>query len=130
MDKTSLLVAEKSVNKEETSESFARERRKRMMALPVLGACAMTTKFLNNKISTFKFLFSWRFLLKTAFLDDSPLCPHPTPPPQRKFYFYCRLTVSEIPWCTWLMDCRSDDNRRGPGGCARGHCNRKACATV
>ena len=37
-------------------------------------------KFLDNKISTFKILLSWRFPRKTAFLDNSPLYPHaPTP---------------------------------------------------
>ena len=40
----------------------------------------MTTTFLDNKISTFKILLSWRFQRKTAFLDDFPLCPHPPPP--------------------------------------------------
>ena len=57
----------------------------------------MTTKFLDNKISTFKILLSWRFLRKTAFFDDLPPCPQGPPPPQkRKIYFYCRLAVSEI----------------------------------
>ena len=28
---------------------------------PELGACAMTTKFLDNKIFTFKVLLWWRF---------------------------------------------------------------------
>ena len=40
----------------------------------------MTTKFLDNKISTFKILLSWRFQRKTAFLDDFPLCPQGPPP--------------------------------------------------
>ena len=56
----------------------------------------MTTKFLDNKICTFNILLSWRFPRKQAFLDDFPLCPQKAPPPQkRKFYFYCRLAVSD-----------------------------------
>ena len=56
----------------------------------------MTTKFLDEKICTFKILLSWRFPRKTAFLDEFPLCPQNAQPPQkRKFYFYCRLAVSE-----------------------------------
>ena len=46
-----------------------------------LGACAMTAKFLNNKICTFQFLLSLRFPQKQAFLDDFPLCPRAPPPP-------------------------------------------------
>ena len=63
-----------------------------------LGACAMTTKWFDNKNCTFKILLSWRFPRKAAFWDDFPLCPYgpPPPPPQkRKFYFYWRLAVSE-----------------------------------
>ena len=57
----------------------------------------MTTRFLDNKICTFKILLSWRFPRKIAFLDDFPQCPPGPPPPQkREFYFYCRLAVSEI----------------------------------
>ena len=62
---------------------------------PRLGACAMTTKFLDNKISTFKILLSWRFPRKQALLDDFPLCPQAPPPQKRIFYFYCRLAVSD-----------------------------------
>ena len=63
-----------------------------------LGACAMTTKFLGNKICTFKILLSWRFPRKNSVLDDFPLC-HRGPPPvkNRNFYFYCRLAVSDSP---------------------------------
>ena len=46
-----------------------------------LGACAMTTKFLDNKICTFKNLLSWRFPRKQAFWDDFLLCPQGPPPP-------------------------------------------------
>ena len=56
----------------------------------------MTTKFLDNKICTFKILLSWRFPQNTGFLDDFPLWPQGPPPRKRKSYFYCRLAVSEI----------------------------------
>ena len=55
----------------------------------------MTTKFLDNKICNFKFLLSLRFPRETVFLDNSPLYPLAPPPQKRKFYFYCRLAVSE-----------------------------------
>ena len=47
-----------------------------------LGACAMTTKFLDNKICTLKILLPWRFSMKkkTAFWDDFPLCTQGPPP--------------------------------------------------
>ena len=36
------------------------------------------------------------FPTKNSVLDDFPLCPQGPPPPQnRKFYFYCRLAVSD-----------------------------------
>ena len=44
-----------------------------------LGACAMTTKFLDNRIFKFDFLLSWRFPRKAAFWDDFPLCPRRPP---------------------------------------------------
>ena len=59
------------------------------------NACAMTTKFLDNEICTFKILLSWRFPRKSALLDDFPLCPKFLPLKNEKFYFYCRLAVSE-----------------------------------
>ena len=66
----------------------------------------MTTKFRDNKIFTFEFLLSWRFPRKQAFLDDFPLCPQGPPPPQkRKFYFYCRLAVSECCFSLSLSLC-------------------------
>ena len=65
----------------------------------LIGACAITTKFLDNRICTLKIWLSWRFPRKTAFLDDFPLCPQgPNPPQKCKFYFYCRLAVSELRW--------------------------------
>ena len=44
-----------------------------------VGACAMTTKFLDNKICTFEMLLSWRFPRLAAFWDDFPLRPQPPP---------------------------------------------------
>ena len=46
------------------------------------GACAMTIKFLDNKICTFKILLSWRFpqKKKNCVLDDFSSLP-PRPPP-------------------------------------------------
>ena len=56
----------------------------------------MTTKFLDNKICSFKILLSWRSPRKTAFLDDfSSLPPNPHPLKKGNFYFYCRLAFSE-----------------------------------
>ena len=65
-----------------------------------LGACAMTTKFLDNKNRTFKILLPWRFPRKTAFWTNFLSAPKPPPPPlnKQKNYFYCRLAVSEF----WL----------------------------
>ena len=62
---------------------------------PKIGACAMTTKFLDNKIFIFKILLSWRFPWKIAFRTIFPSAPLPTPPEKCKFYFYCRLAFSE-----------------------------------
>ena len=45
----------------------------------ILGACAMTTKFPDNKICTFKIVLSWRFQRKTTFLDNFLLCPQCPP---------------------------------------------------
>ena len=52
-----------------------------------LGACAMTTKFLDNQICTFKILLSWRFPQKQAFWDDFPLRPQGPPPSKAKILF-------------------------------------------
>ena len=52
-----------------------------------LGACTMTTKFLNNKICTFIILLSWHFPRKQALLDDSPLCPKAPPLKSENFIF-------------------------------------------
>ena len=53
----------------------------------------MTTKFLDNKICTFK----WRFPRKTAFWTIFLSAPEPPPPRKKlKFYFYRRLAVSDF----------------------------------
>ena len=62
-----------------------------------IGACTMTTKFLDNKICTFKILLSWRFPRKTqrfwTIFISAPKC-HPLK--NATLYFYCRLAVSEL----------------------------------
>ena len=64
---------------------------------PFVGACAMTTKFLDNKICDFKILLSWRCpRKKQRFGRFSSLPPRPPPLENRKFYFYCRLAVSDL----------------------------------
>ena len=56
----------------------------------------MTTKFLDNKIFKFKIILSWHFRRKTAFFGlFSSLHPRPTPSRKCKFYFCCRLAVSD-----------------------------------
>ena len=48
----------------------------------------MTTKFLDNKICTFKIFIVVAFPTKTSvFGDDFPLCSQGPPPQKRKFYF-------------------------------------------
>ena len=59
----------------------------------------MTTKFLDNKICTFKILLSWRFPRKATFLDNSPLDPHAQPPQRCKMHFYCHPAISDTSWC-------------------------------
>ena len=51
-----------------------------------LGACAMTTKFLDCTNFKLKILLSWRFPRKTGFWDDIPVRP-PTPPPLKNANF-------------------------------------------
>ena len=57
------------------------------MCWECLGACAMTTELLDNKICTFKIVLSWRFPRKQAFLDDFPLCPQGPAPSKAKILF-------------------------------------------
>ena len=56
-------------------------------APPPLGAGAMTTKFLDNKICTFKFLLSWRFPQKNVLGRFSSMPPTPPPPSKAKILF-------------------------------------------
>ena len=57
-----------------------------LQSLAILGACAMTTKILDNKISTFKILLSWRFPRKQAFLGRFSSLP-PRPPTLKSEHF-------------------------------------------
>ena len=66
-------------------------------ANPFLGSCAMTTKFLDDKIFKFKFLLSWRFPRKQAFWGNLSLsAPNTTPLKNHEFYLYCRLAISDF----------------------------------
>ena len=47
----------------------------------------MTTKFLDNKICTFKILLSWRFPRKTAFWTIFLSAPQGSPPPKAEILF-------------------------------------------
>ena len=62
---------------------------------PSIGACAMTTKFLDNKILKFEIVLSWRFpsKKKTAFRTISLSAAKARPLKKRKIHFYCRLAV-------------------------------------
>ena len=90
-----------------------------------LGAYAMTTKCLDNKICNFNILLSWRFPGKkkqhfwTIFLS-APISP---PSKKRKFYFYCRLAVSDTMGHTEGAFTGTPVNvghlRQNSGGCRR-----------
>ena len=56
----------------------------------------MTTKFLDNKICIFKAYCRDVSHEKQRFGRFSSLPRRPHPPENRKFYFYCRLAVSEF----------------------------------
>ena len=56
----------------------------------------MTTKFLDNKICTFKILLSWHFPRKTAFLDNFPLFPHAQRPSNMQILFFIVVSQSLI----------------------------------
>ena len=60
-----------------------------------VGACAMTTKFLDNKIFTFKILLSWRFPRKKRFGQFSSLPPCPSLPWKTQILF---LLSSRFLW--------------------------------
>ena len=60
-----------------------------------LGACAMTTKFLDYTICTFEILLSWRFPEKKQRFWTVHLST-PTPNPLKmQIFLCCRLAVSD-----------------------------------
>ena len=62
----------------------------------VLGACAMPTKFLDNKICTLiNFIVVAFPTKKKTFWTIFFSAPNAPPPQNHKCYFYCRLAVSE-----------------------------------
>ena len=61
---------------------------------PTLGACAMATKFLDNKICTFRILLSWRFPGKTVLFDNFPLCPQGPPPSKVQNFIFIVVSPS------------------------------------
>ena len=64
----------------------------------ILGACAMTTKYLDNKISLSKFCCRGVSHENKHFGRIFLSAPKALPPPQKRiFYFHCRLAVSDIP---------------------------------
>ena len=67
------------------------------LILIIMPACATTTTFLDNKNSTFNILLSRRFpqIKNSVFGRFSSLPPMSPPLRNAKFYFYCRLAVSE-----------------------------------
>ena len=67
-------------------------------AQTLVGACAMTTKFLDNKIRTFKILLSWRFPRKTknSVLGDFPLCPQSPPLSKPQILFLLSSRRSDL----------------------------------
>ena len=56
----------------------------------------MTTKFLDNKIFTFKFLLSWRFPRKIAFWRIFLSAPLPTPPLKNANFIFIVVSLSLI----------------------------------
>ena len=56
----------------------------------------MTTKFLDNKICSFKILLSWRFPRKNSVLDDFPLCPQGPPPSKSENFIFIVVSPSLI----------------------------------
>ena len=72
-----------------------------------LGACAMTTKFLDHRICAFKILLSWHFPTKkrNSVLDDFPLCPHSIPPPLKTAIFIFIVVSPPLKICKSLQNC-------------------------
>ena len=60
-----------------------------------IGVCAMTTKFLDNKMFKFNFFLSMLFFFheKTVFWDDFPLCP---PSQKRIFLFVVSPSLTKL----------------------------------
>ena len=68
--------------------------------LPNFGACSTTTKFLDNKISTFNILLSWRSHEKQCFARFSSLPPRPPPTQKASTLFFtssCRFWKLPLP---------------------------------
>ena len=65
-------------------------------ALHIVRACAMTTKFFDNKICTFKIVLSWRFPTKNSVLDDFPLCPQGPSPSKIETFIFIVVSLSLI----------------------------------
>ena len=61
---------------------FSRKKRRGFRS-----ACAMTTKFLDNQICTFKILLSWRFPRKIAFCTISLYTPNAPPTSKLQILF-------------------------------------------
>ena len=54
----------------------------------------MTTKFLDNKICTFKILLSWRFPRKTAFWTIVLSAPNVPPPLKNENFIFLVVKLS------------------------------------
>ena len=63
------------ISRDTCSDSIAK-----MFRACFIGACAMTAKFLDNKVFTFEILLSWRFPRKIAFWTIFLSAPPPNPP--------------------------------------------------
>ena len=82
----------------------------RLLQLHVLdlsGNIGLTTKFLDNKISTFNLLLSWRFPRKTAFWTIFlSVLKAPPPPPSRSEVFLFLLSSRRL-WQNLLLNWRA-----------------------
>ena len=85
------------------------QNRKLPFFLGQIGACASTTTFLDYKMLHFQIFSVMALPTNDSVLDNFPLCPQIPPPQNCKFYFYCRLAVSEI----W------GQQRPSPGKCLK-----------
>ena len=59
-----------------------------------LGACVMTTDFLDNKICTFKTLLSWHLPRKNSVFGQFSSMPPMPPPPQNGNFIFIVLSPS------------------------------------